>query len=49
MGSAGSPWDCTWEGMFALCVPCLSPGAGPGVMDRILVKAHKAICESQDE
>jgi hypothetical protein len=43
MGSSGSPWDCTWGGMFALCAPCLSPGAGPSVMDRILVKAHQAV------
>jgi hypothetical protein len=43
VGSSGSPWDCTWEGMFALCAPCLSPGAGPGVVDRILVKAHHAV------
>ena len=43
MGSAGSPWDCAWDGMFALCAPSLAPGAGPDVMGRILVKAHQAI------
>jgi hypothetical protein len=43
MGSAGSPWDCTWDGMFALCAPSLAPGAGPDVMGRILVKAHHAV------
>jgi hypothetical protein len=44
MGSAGSPWDCAWDGMFALCAPRLTPQAGPDALDRILVKAHQAAC-----
>jgi hypothetical protein len=43
MGSSGSPWDCTWAGMFALCAPSLAPGAGPDVMARILLKAQQAV------
>jgi hypothetical protein len=42
-GSAGSPWDLTWAGMFALCAPCLAPGTGPETLDRILMKAHQAV------
>jgi hypothetical protein len=43
MGSAGSPWDLDWGGMFGLCAPCLSPGTGPGALDGILKRAHQAI------
>ena len=43
MGSCGSPWDCAWNGMFALCAPSLAPGAGPDVMGRILIKAQHAV------
>ena len=43
MGSAGSPRDMTWGGMFALCAPCLAPGSGPEALDWILMKAHQAI------
>ena len=44
MGSSGSPWDCAWDGMFALCAPRLAPWTGPDALDRILLKAHQAVC-----
>jgi hypothetical protein len=44
MGSTGSSWDCTWDGMFSLCAPRLALHARPDALGRILLKAHQVIC-----